>query len=305
MNVITKTDFPGLKYRGKVRDTYQLDDKHLLMIATDRISVFDGVLSQDIPNKGIILASLSEFWFDKTSHIIPNHLVAMGNDDKALTVDYPLMKMLSENHKRRSMIIKEANRIDVECIIRGYITGSAWAEYSKTGTVNGEKIVSGLKQGDKFPEPLFTPTTKAEVGHDENMSKKEVQDLVGTELATQLEEVSRKIYDYAHTFCLERGIILADTKLEFGLLNNELILIDEILTPDSSRFWDRDLHVPGQPALDFDKQFVRDYVLSVKWDKEPPAPELPETIISKTLERYLKAYNILTGKELLFSKEGK
>jgi phosphoribosylaminoimidazole-succinocarboxamide synthase len=305
MNVITKTDFPGLKYRGKVRDTYQLDNKHLLMIATDRISVFDIVLSEGIPNKGIILAALSEFWFDKTSHIIPNHLVAMANDNKAIGVDYPLIKMLSENHKSRAMIIKEANRIDVECIIRGYITGSAWAEYTKTGTVNGEKVVSGLKQGDKFPEPLFTPTTKAEVGHDENMSKKEVQDLVGIELTAQLEEVSRKIYDYAHTFCLERGIILADTKLEFGLLNNNLILIDEILTPDSSRFWDSSSHVPGEPALDFDKQFVRDYVLSVKWNKEPPAPQLPETIISKTLDRYLKAYNILTGKELIFSKEGK
>ena len=298
--MLIETGLPNLLHRGKVRDTYSITDDLLLMVATDRISAFDVVLPTGIPNKGLVLIRISSFWFDKTEHLIPNHLVALADAEgaAALLSQNPTLAGVSPELASQAMIVKRAERLDLECIVRGYITGSAWAEYRRQGTVSGQPMPDGLVEGMKFPEPLFTPTTKAEEGHDQNMSPQEVRDLVGAEMAQQLEEASKSVYEFAHDYSQERGIILADTKMEFGLLNGQLILIDELLTPDSSRFWDMEGYVPGKSQPNYDKQFVRDWLLDQGWNQEPPAPELPEDVISRTTERYTEAYRRLTGVEL-------
>ncbi len=289
MQALMESPLPDRVYRGKVRDTHDLGEV-FLMVATDRISAFDVVMPNGIPDKGAVLSQISAFWFDETAHLVPNHLVDMGSARQDLE--------LSNDMQRRSMIVKKANRIDVECIVRGYITGSAWSEYRKTGTVQDKPIQQGLVEGDKFPEPLFTPTTKAEVGHDENMSYEEVVDMVGADTAAQLRDTAIEVFNFAHDVAIEHGIILADTKMEFGFIDGELSLIDELLTPDSSRFWDAEGYAPGKSQPNFDKQFVRDYLDSVGWDHEPPAPTLPDDIVAKTRERYLEAFKRLTGTDL-------
>ena len=298
--MLIETGLPNLLHRGKVRDTYSINDDLLLMVATDRISAFDVVLPTGIPNKGLVLNRISSFWFNKTEHLIPNHLVALADAEgaAALLSQNPTLAGVSPELASQAMIVKRAERLDLECIVRGYITGSAWAEYRRQGTVSGQPMPDGLVEGMKFPEPLFTPTTKAEEGHDQNMSPREVEDLVGVEMAQQLEEASKSVYEFAHDYSRGRGIILADTKMEFGLLNGQLILIDELLTPDSSRFWDMEGYAPGKSQPNYDKQFVRDWLVEQGWNQEPPAPELPEDVISRTTERYTEAYRRLTGVEL-------
>ena len=298
--MITQTDLPGLLNRGKVRDTYLLNEGQLLMVATDRISAFDVVLPSGIPDKGLVLNRMSAFWFDRTSHLIPNHLLALADAPAAAPMIEASTSLgdLPAAIAQQAMVVKQAERIDIECIVRGYITGSAWAEYKKEGTVSGKPMPTGLLEGQAFPEPLFTPTTKAEEGHDENMSDQEVVDLVGVDLAQQLAEVSTAVYQFAREYALGKGIILADTKMEFGLLDGQLILIDELLTPDSSRFWGLTGYQPGQSQPNFDKQYVRDWLIAQGWNREPPAPPLPDDIVAKTSERYLEAYYRITGLRL-------
>ena len=290
MPAILETNLPNRLYRGKVRDTYAADEGSLLMVATDRISAFDVVLPSGIPEKGVVLNRISQFWFDKTAHIVPNHLIEMATDRPR--PDVP------EEVARRAMIVKKAERIDVECVVRGFITGSAWAEYRRAGTVQGNPMPAGMREGDPFPEVLFTPTTKAEVGHDENMSWGEVVEMVGEDMAKRLRDTTAAVYEFARDYARERGIIIADTKLEFGTIDGELILIDELLTPDSSRFWDADGYAPGKSQPNYDKQFVRDWLDDSGWDHEPPAPALPDDVIAKTAERYREAYRKLTGDNL-------
>jgi phosphoribosylaminoimidazole-succinocarboxamide synthase len=298
--MLIETRLPNILHRGKVRDTYAINDDLLLMVATDRISAFDVVLPTGIPNKGLVLNRISSFWFDKTSHLIPNHLIALADAGNAapLLASNPELSEVSPELASQAMIVKRAERIDIECIVRGYITGSAWAEYRRQGTVSGKPMPAGLIEGTPFPEPLFTPTTKAEEGHDQNMSDQEVEDMVGADMARQLDEASKSVYRFAHDYARERGIILADTKMEFGRLNGQLILIDELLTPDSSRFWDMEGYAPGKSQPNFDKQFVRDWLVEQGWNQEPPAPELPAEVVARTTERYIEAYRRLTGTEL-------
>ncbi len=298
--MIIETPMPGRMHRGKVRDTYDLGEGRLLMVATDRISAFDVVLPTGIPDKGLVLNRISNFWFDKTSHIVPNHLICLADspDAAGYLAGSSLSGPVPAEVARQAMVVKRAERIDIECIVRGYITGSAWSEYRRSGTVQGMEMPAGLLEGQRFPELLFTPTTKAEEGHDENMTRQQVIDMVGTEMAAKLEETSKAVFGFADEFASQRGIILADTKMEFGLLDGELILIDELLTPDSSRFWDAEGYSPGRSQPNFDKQFVRDWLDEQGWDHEPPAPELPEEVTSRTTERYREAYVRLTGQEL-------
>ncbi len=292
--IILQTDFEDLKLlnRGKVRDLYDLGDT-LLMIATDRISAFDVVLPNGIPYKGKILTQLSAFWFSQISDIVPNHLISTRTDDfPAVCAKY------RDVLDGRSMLIKKAVPFPVECVVRGYLSGSGWKDYQKTGTVCGIALPAGLVESAALDEPIFTPSTKAEVGtHDENIDFAAAQKLVGNNIADQLRELTLAIYKKARTIAESRGIIIADTKFEFGTVNGEIILIDEVLTPDSSRFWPKDSYVPGRPQHSFDKQFVRDYLLALHWNQKPPAPVLPEEIIQKTSERYIEAYRRLTGKE--------
>ena len=290
MATITQTDLPNLLYRGKVRDTYPVDDDTLLMVATDRISAFDVVLPTGIPNKGAVLNQISAYWFDQTEHIVPNHFIAMA-------ADWPDLDIPAEVAKR-AMVVKKADRIDVECVVRGFITGSAWSEYRRSGTVQGSPMPTGMREGDPFPEVLFTPTTKAEIGHDENMTFDEVVDMVGRDMADRLRDTTIKVYEFARDFAKDRGIIIADTKLEFGTIDGELTLIDELLTPDSSRFWDATGYDPGKSQPNFDKQFVRDWLDAAGWDHEPPAPALPEDVVSRTTQRYAEAFHKLTGQTL-------
>ncbi len=285
---------PGLLYRGKVRDTYDLGDGLLLMVSTDRISAFDVVLPGGIPHKGLVLAHISRFWFDRTADLIDNHFVAMAGDASGMVMP----EGLSHEIARQSMVVKRAQRLDVECIVRGYLAGSAWAEYRRSGTVWGQQMPQGLVEGQELPEPMFTPTTKADVGHDENMTPDQVLDMFGADMARQLEEKSLAIYSSANEYARSKGIILVDTKMEFGLLDGRLILIDELLTPDSSRFWDASGYEPGRSLPNFDKQYVRDWLDSQGWDHEPPAPELPPEIVERTSKRYLEAHRRLTGEEL-------
>jgi phosphoribosylaminoimidazole-succinocarboxamide synthase len=298
--MLIETKLPNLLHRGKVRDTYAVDDNTLLMVATDRISAFDVVLPSGIPNKGLVLNRISAFWFEKTAHIVPNHLICLADapDVRARFGDNARLRDLPPGLARQAMIVRKADRIDIECIVRGYITGSAWSEYRRQGTVWGQPMPKDLLEGTPFPEPLFTPTTKAEEGHDQNMTQQQVNDMVGKEMAQQLEEVSKAVYSFADQYARQRGIILADTKMEFGLLDGQLILIDELLTPDSSRFWDESGYQPGKSQPNFDKQFVRDWLTQQGWNQEPPAPVLPDDVIAKTSERYLEAYHRLTGERL-------
>ena len=294
---IINTNLPNLLYKGKVRDTYDLGEGRLLMVASDRISAFDVVLPTGIPRKGLVLSRMAAFWFGITDHLIANHLIALGDQSDVVPVDSPLGPVPSDI-LRQSMVVKRAERVDIECIVRGYLAGSAWSEYQKEGTVFGKKMGEGLLEGQMFEEPIFTPTTKAEEGHDENISIEKVEDLIGVEVARQLEEKSIAVYNFARDYARERGIVLADTKLEFGFVNNELILIDEIFTPDSSRFWDFEGYEPGKSQPNFDKQYVRDWLVAQGWDREPPAPPLPEDVVDKTSARYHEAYRRITGQKL-------
>ena len=291
MTTIHETDMPNLLYRGKVRDTYPLDDETLLMVATDRISAFDVVLPTGIPEKGAVLNQISAFWFEKTAHLVPNHLICLASDRSDLDI--------TEEIARRAMVVKRAERFDVECVVRGFITGSAWSEYRRSGTVQGNSMPEGMREGDPFPEVLFTPTTKAEVGHDEDMTFEEVADMVGLEMANRLRETTIEVYSFANDYARGRGIIIADTKLEFGTVDGELTLIDEVLTPDSSRFWDASGYEPGKSQPNYDKQFVRDWLDESGWNHEPPAPELPEEVVRRTSERYAEAFVRLTGGTLV------
>jgi len=294
-NVISTTEFKSLtlKGRGKVRDIYDLGDR-LLIVATDRISAFDVVMPNPIPDKGRVLTQLSKFWFDLTKDIIPNHLISTEVED------FPKeCQPYKEPLKGRAMLVIKTEPFPVECVVRGYLSGSGWVEYQKTGAVCGLRLPKGLLESSKLEEPIFTPATKAEVGlHDENTTLEEVAKLMGKDLANQLKSVSLAIYEKARDFAEQRGIIIADTKMEFGSKDGKLLLIDELLTPDSSRFWPQNEFRPGGSPKSFDKQFLRDFLISLKWDKRPPAPDLPAEIIQKTREKYLEAYERLVGKPL-------
>jgi phosphoribosylaminoimidazole-succinocarboxamide synthase len=294
--VVSMTEFKSLtlKGRGKVRDIYDLGDR-LLIVATDRISAFDVVMPNPIPDKGRILTQLSHFWFDLTKDIVANHVLSTEAED------YPKeCQVYREILKGRSMLVVKTEVLPVECVVRGYLSGSGWEEYQKTGEVCGIKLPKGLRESSKLEEPIFTPATKAELGlHDENITFEKVERIVGKVRAEKLRSLSLAVYKKARDFAEGRGIIIADTKMEFGLKNKDLLLIDELLTPDSSRFWPKDGYQPGGSQKSFDKQFLRDYLLSLKWDKNPPAPQLPEEIIERTREKYLEAYERLVGKPLI------
>ena len=287
---LVSTSLPGIPLftRGKVRDVYDLGDR-LLIVATDRISAFDCVMPNGIPGKGKILTGMSLFWFDFVNDIVPNHVVT------ARIEEYPAnLRAFGDQLEGRSMIVRKASRIDVECIVRGYLSGSGWKEYRRNGTVCGIPLPSGLAESDRLPRTIFTPSTKAESGHDENVSYDVVAAEIGDELAGEIRDLSIAVYEKARKYAETRGIIIADTKFEFGRVDGRTILIDEILSPDSSRFWPRSSYRPGGPQPSFDKQFVRDYLETLDWDKTPPAPELPEEIVAKTLEKYREASDLLT-----------
>ena len=294
-SVLLESPVPNRTYRGKVRDTYDLGDGRLLIVATDRISAYDGIMPNGIPDKGAILSQLSAFWFQLTDAVVPNHFIRLADGSDADELPFELPPELLG----RSTIVKKAQRLDVECIARGYLSGSAWAEYQKSGTVGGMRMPPGMTESEQFPEPLFTPTTKAEVGHDENMSYRDVVEMLGAETANAIRLRTLATYQYAAQYAAERGIIIADTKFEFGILDGEPILIDEMLTPDSSRFWPADDYQTGRSQASFDKQFVRDWLTQSGWNREPPAPELPPDIVEKTSQRYHEAYRRLTGRELM------
>lgn len=278
--------------RGKVRDVFDLGDK-LLIVATDRISAFDSVIPTPIPDKGKILNMLSLFWFDHTKKIIDNHVVT------ADVKKYPKeLQKYSDILDKRSVIGKKANLIEIECVVRGYLSGSAWAEYKEKGSVSGIKLPSGLKESSRLPEPIFTPSTKASTGHDINITESEMRKIVSDKVADVLKNKTLEVYKAACRHAESKGIIIADTKFEFGEVDGKIILIDEILTPDSSRFWPKDGYREGGPQKSFDKQFVRDYLISIKWDKNPPAPPLTPEVVGKTREKYLEAYQKLTGRTL-------
>jgi phosphoribosylaminoimidazole-succinocarboxamide synthase len=285
-------EFELLK-RGKVRDVYIVDADHLLIVATDRISAFDCILPTPIERKGEVLTSLSRFWFEKLRDIVPNHFVT--TDVERL----PAAVQLAAGFEKRSMLVTKAEVFPVECVVRGYLVGSGWKDYLRTGEVCGHKLPINLLESAELPEPLFTPSTKAEQGHDENITEAQVRDLLGVETTDYLRATSIRLYDEAREYARQRGIIIADTKFEFGRdQDGRIILVDEALTPDSSRFWPAKTYVPGQSQPSFDKQFVRDYLETVDWDKKPPAPRLPAEVAASTTERYLEAYRLLTGEEL-------
>jgi phosphoribosylaminoimidazole-succinocarboxamide synthase len=285
------TELAGLRriHRGKVRETYEIDDRHLLLVATDRLSAFDVVFDQPIPDKGVVLTRLSTWWFEQLAPLGRSHFVSA--DAAALPEPARVPEMAS-----RSMLVRRAERIDAECVVRGYLAGSGWAEYGRTGAVCGHRLPGGLREADRLPEPIFTPSTKAEVGHDENISREQLADAVGADLARQLEERSIALYREGARRAEAVGLILADTKFEFGWIDGELAVIDEVLTPDSSRFWDAAHYAPGSSPQSFDKQFVRDFVAASGWNKEPPAPTLPDEVIRGTRDRYVAAYERLTGR---------
>jgi phosphoribosylaminoimidazole-succinocarboxamide synthase len=303
MSVLRESNLPNLYHRGKVRDTYEMGSDLLLIIATDRVSAFDVVLPGGIPDKGIVLNQLSGFWFEKTAHIVPNHMMQVVDDVNWLNRVYGEKVCVSYYSypyyvERRSMIVKRAERVDIECVVRGYISGSAWAEYKQSGTISGMPMPKGLKESDKLPEPMFTPTTKADTGHDEPTTVKQMEKLVGKSLTQEIMEKTISVYNYVAQYALSRGVIIADTKMEFGMIGGKLSLIDELLTPDSSRFWDAEKYAPGKSQPSFDKQPLRDWLTASGWNKEPPAPELPPQIVEETSERYREAYHRLTGKKL-------
>ncbi|HDH41613.1 MAG TPA: phosphoribosylaminoimidazolesuccinocarboxamide synthase [Candidatus Altiarchaeales archaeon] len=293
-NAVLKTDLKEVRllFRGKVRDIYDLNDK-LLIVATDRISAFDSVLPCGIPYKGKVLNLISVYWFNFTRDIIKNHLIT---SDVSKFPDK--LREHSELLKDRSMLVKKAERIDIECVVRGYIAGSAWEEYKRKGSVCGISLPEGLSESERLPEPIFTPAIKAKTGHDVNVTEEKVAELVGEDLKDELKEKSIAIYEKAFKEAESKGIIIADSKFEFGMYDDELILIDELLTPDSSRFWSLEDYQPGMPQKSFDKQFIRDYLVDIGWNKEPPAPSLPDHIVQKTIQRYLEAYERITGRAL-------
>ncbi len=290
--VISETNFPGLKLRGrgKVRDIYELGDQ-LLIVATDRLSAFDVVLPTPIPDKGKVLTQLSLFWFDKLANLIPNHVVA-AKDFSGELAQY------AASLDGRAMLVRKTEPVPIECVVRGYISGSGWKDYQKTGGICGIPLPAGLRDSDQLPEPIFTPSTKATSGHDENISFDETIVRVGPTLAEKLRDISLTIYRRASEHAAARGIIIADTKFEFGLIGDDLIWIDEALTPDSSRFWPADEYVAGRPQPSFDKQYVRDYLEKIGWNKQPPAPALPDDIVSATQNKYREAYQRVTGHAL-------
>ncbi len=281
-----------LLFRGKVRDIYDLGDR-LLLVATDRISAFDVVLPTPIPDKGVVLTQLSAFWFGKTRSIIANHLIGVA------VREYPeQVREAVDELAGRSMLVWKTRRIDVECVVRGYLAGSAWAEYRRSGTVCGQELPPGLAWNARLPNPIFTPATKAASGHDENISVERMADVVGSELTQKIIEVSLALYRFAHDYARSRGLILADTKLEFGILDDRLILIDELLTPDSSRYWDLELYEPGREQPSFDKQYVRDWLDASGWNRKPPAPVLPPDVVERTSQKYRDAYRRIVGTSL-------
>ncbi len=297
---LLNTNLPlSLFIRGKVRDTYDLGNQ-LLIVATDRISAFDSVLPCGIPNKGLVLNQLSAFWFEKTKNLVPNHLIEVVDDVHCLDAYLPAESRFPYPSylAGRSMIVKKLKRIPIECVVRGYLSGSAWAEYQQLGTISDFLLPKGLLESQELPGPLFTPTTKAESGHDLPLSMDEMKELVGEALAEELKEKSLAIYSYAQQYARARGIIIADTKIEFGLDDDKLILIDELLTPDSSRFWDTKQYKVGQSQPSYDKQPVRDWLVQAGWNKEPPAPMLPPEVIEATNKIYQQAYERLTGQKL-------
>lgn len=289
---ISETNFPGLKLRGrgKVRDIYELGDE-LLIVATDRLSAFDLVLPTPIPDKGKVLTQLSLFWFDKLAGIVPNHVIAATNFSGELA-------RYADSLDGRAMVVRKTNPLPIECVVRGYISGSGWKDYQKTGTICGIRLSPGLRESDRLPQPIFTPSTKATTGHDENISFDETVRRIGRPLAEKLRDTSLTLYSHALEHAASRGIIIADTKFEFGLAGNELIWIDEALTPDSSRFWPSDQYVPGHAQPSFDKQYVRDYLEKIGWNKQPPAPGLPDEVVTATQNKYREAYQRVTGHDL-------
>jgi phosphoribosylaminoimidazole-succinocarboxamide synthase len=293
--VLLRTDYPELELHasGKVRDVYNLDPDHLLFVATDRISAFDYVLATGIPHKGRVLTQISLFWFDFLKDIVPNHFVT------ADVSRYPAaVRAHAEELRGRSMMVMRADMFPVECVARGYLSGSGWKEYKATGTVCGIKLPDGLKESDQLPEPIFTPATKATTGHDINISFEEMCTLVDPELSRQLRDITLRIYKKAADYARQRGIIIADTKFEFGQTAKGITLADEVLTPDSSRFWPADSYQPGKVQDSYDKQYVRDYLEEIRWNKQPPAPALPQEVALRTSDKYLGAYRQLTGREL-------
>src|SRR6202050_2210880 len=293
--VVLQTDFPDLKLHasGKVRDVYQLDKERLLFVATDRISAFDYVLATGIPHKGRVLTQISLFWFDFLCDLVPNHLIT------AEVEQYPqALQKYAEVLRGRSMIVQRAEMFPVECVVRGYISGSAWKEYKATGKVCGIELPAGLRESEAFPEPIFTPATKATTGHDENISFAKMCEIVGTEVASTLRDLTLRVYKKAADYARQRGIIIADTKFEFGRTAKGITLADEVLTPDSSRFCPAEKYEPGRSQESFDKQYVRDYLEQIQWNKQPPAPALPPEVAIHTSEKYLEAYFQLTGHKL-------
>jgi len=293
--VLLQTDFPDLQLHasGKVRDVYELENERLLFVATDRISAFDYVLATGIPHKGRVLTQISLFWFNFLSDIVPNHLITADVNR------YPqnLHKYADPLHGR-SMVVQRAQMFPVECVVRGYISGSAWKEYKATGKVCGIELPPGLRESDAFPQPIFTPSTKATSGHDENISFAKMCEIVGAEAASTLRDLTLRVYKKAADYARQRGIIIADTKLEFGRTVKGITLADEVLTPDSSRFWPADEYAPGGPQESYDKQYVRDYLEEIRWNKRPPAPSLPAEVALRTSDKYLDAYRQITGNKL-------
>ena len=295
MSLLLESHLPGVKLlrRGKVRDVYEITPNQLLMVATDRVSAFDVILGSGIPDKGRVLTQLSLFWFEFLRDVVPNHVISADVNE------FPeRLQQFREQLEGRSMFIHLAKMVDVECVARGYLSGSGWKEYQQSGTICGIPLPPGLRDGDRLPSPIFTPATKATSGHDENIPFEQVIESVGLKLATQLRDLTLKIYDRAAAYAETRGIILADTKLEFGYVDGRLVVADEALTSDSSRFWPRATYKPGGPQPSYDKQYVRDYLETLDWNKQAPGPELPEEVIAKTREKYVEAYRILTGKKL-------
>ena len=279
-------------HSGKVRDIYEIDSEKLLMVTSDRLSAFDVVLNEPIPEKGRVLTAMTDYWLGELNNLVPNHLLSVDPMDLSDEIDLDNREFLLG----RTMICKRAEMLPVECIVRGFITGSAWKEYKDKGTVHGEKVGSGLRESEQFQQPLFTPSTKATSGHDENISFLEAVEILGSDLAEKVKDASLKCYKLAADLAMERGIIIADTKFEFGLIDGELVLADEVLTPDSSRFWPEDQWTPGFSPPSFDKQPVRDFLDNVEWDKKPPPPNLPNEVISTTSSRYIEAYEMISGK---------
>jgi phosphoribosylaminoimidazole-succinocarboxamide synthase len=294
-SVLLRTDFPDLELfaSGKVRDVYRLGSEHLLFVATDRISAFDYILATGIPHKGHVLTQISLFWFEFLRDVVANHLVTADVEQ------YPAeVRKYSDELRGRSMLVVRGEMVPVECVVRGYLSGSAWKEYKASGRVCGIELPAGLRESDRLPEPIFTPATKATSGHDENIPFEEMARLVGPELSSQLKDLSLQIYSKAAEYARQKGIIIADTKFEFGHTPKGITLADEVLTPDSSRFWPADTYEPGRAQESYDKQYVRDYLEQIRWNKQPPAPALPPEVARKTSEKYLEAYRRLTGREL-------